>query len=50
MLRDPVAYPGDPDAFRPERFLTDGQLNPDVPSPQAFFGFGRRYALIVLPT
>ncbi|KAJ7142240.1 cytochrome P450 [Mycena epipterygia] len=34
-------YP-DPNAFKPERFLRDGKLNPDVRDPQAAFGFGRR--------
>ncbi len=33
----------DPDEFRPERFLKDGQLNRDILSPRAYaFGFGRR--------
>ena len=36
----------DPEAFRPEQFLRDGKLNPDVPDPDQFsFGFGRRYVL-----
>ncbi|THH04413.1 hypothetical protein EW146_g10185 [Bondarzewia mesenterica] len=30
-------------AFKPERFLTeDGKLNPEVPDPEAAFGYGRR--------
>lgn len=32
-----------PHEFNPYRFLTaDGQLDPDVPKPDALFGFGRR--------
>jgi cytochrome P450 len=34
-------YP-DPFSFRPERFLKDGKINPDVKDPLAAFGFGRR--------
>ena len=45
MLRDPKVYPDDPDSFNPDRFLRNGELNPDVPGPEAFFGFGRRYVL-----
>lgn len=42
MLHDPAAYE-DPDEFRPERFLRDGQLDPTVLDPASFaFGFGRR--------
>ncbi|KAH9894042.1 cytochrome P450 [Cubamyces lactineus] len=44
MLHDPEVYP-EPDAFRPERFLTsDGEdLNSDVPDPSSMaFGYGRR--------
>ncbi|KAI0712351.1 cytochrome P450 [Earliella scabrosa] len=41
-LHDPEAYE-DPDVFRPERFIRDGRLDPDVRDPYAFaFGFGRR--------
>ncbi|KAJ6570089.1 cytochrome P450 [Mycena vulgaris] len=36
MFHDESVYP-DPYSFKPERFLTGGQLNPD-----AAFGFGRR--------
>ena len=43
-LHDPSIFP-DPEVFRPERFIRDGTLNPDVRSPVSFvFGFGRRYA------
>lgn len=42
MLRDPIAYP-EPEEFKPERFLKDGELNPAVRDPDtAAFGFGRR--------
>ncbi|KAJ7760722.1 cytochrome P450 [Mycena maculata] len=41
MLQDESVYP-DPQLFRPERFLVDGQLNPAVRSPDTAFGFGRR--------
>jgi len=43
MLRDESVYP-DPHTFNPERFLKDGQINPDVKDPDQMgaFGFGRR--------
>ena len=45
MLRDPQVYPGDPESFNPDRWLRNGEIDPGVPKPDAFFGFGRRYAL-----
>ncbi|KAJ7146890.1 cytochrome P450 [Mycena epipterygia] len=41
IMQDKDMYP-DPNAFKPERFLCDDKLNPDVRDPQAAFGFGRR--------
>ncbi|KAJ7690140.1 cytochrome P450 [Mycena rosella] len=42
LLHDETAYP-DPHAFKPERFLLDGKLNPAVRDPlDIIFGFGRR--------
>ncbi|KAL7280059.1 hypothetical protein ACG7TL_006474 [Trametes sanguinea] len=42
ILHDPVEYP-QPDEFRPERFIRDGQLDPDIRDPTHYmFGFGRR--------
>ncbi|KAI9058748.1 cytochrome P450 [Trametes sanguinea] len=42
ILHDPEVYP-EPDIFRPERFLRDGQLRSDVLDPaRVAFGFGRR--------
>ena len=41
MLHDPALYP-EPDAFKPERFLSaDGSLRDD-PVLLSVFGFGRR--------
>ncbi|KAJ7127431.1 cytochrome P450 [Mycena crocata] len=42
ILHNEAMYP-DPYSFKPERFLLDGKLNPDVRDPEAVFGFGRRY-------
>ena len=43
MFRDESVYP-DPHAFNPDRFLKDGQINPDVRNPEEMgvFGWGRR--------
>ncbi len=44
ILHDPVTYE-DPFAFRPERFIKDGKLDPTVQDPTDYmFGFGRRHA------
>jgi len=40
MLYDKDVYP-EPHVFRPERFLKDGKLNPNVRDVDAAFGFGR---------
>ncbi|KAJ7200682.1 cytochrome P450 [Mycena haematopus] len=41
ILHDEIMYPA-PYSFKPERFLLDGKLNPEVRDPEAAFGFGRR--------
>lgn len=42
MLQDPQDYPN-PETFTPERFIKDGDINPDVLDPMRLaFGFGRR--------
>ena len=43
MLHNEDEYP-DPFAFKPERFLKDGKLNPNIRDPSLMaFGFGRRW-------
>ena len=42
VFRDPNIYP-DPEAFNPERFLKNGEINPLVFNPEdRVFGSGRR--------
>ena len=42
ILHDPKVF-NNPMEFEPERYMKDGQLNPDVRDPScAAFGFGRR--------
>lgn len=42
MLHDPEVFE-DPEEFRPERFLRDGELDDTARDPYAFaFGYGRR--------
>ncbi|KAG7442660.1 cytochrome P450 [Guyanagaster necrorhizus] len=42
MLIDISVYGESPDVFNPDRFLKDGNINPDITHPQEAFGFGRR--------
>jgi cytochrome P450 len=43
MFHDESVYP-DAHTFNPDRFLKDGQINPDVKDPeQMLFGYSRRY-------
>ncbi|TFK86630.1 cytochrome P450 [Polyporus arcularius HHB13444] len=45
MMHDPKTYPN-PDAFDPERYLTNGVPNPNAPNPEdVVFGYGRRICL-----
>lgn len=42
MLNNEADYP-DPSSFEPERYLKNGQLDPNVRDPTSIaFGFGRR--------
>jgi hypothetical protein len=44
ILHDPKVYPS-PEEYKPERWLKNGKLDPDVPDPSvAAFGYGRRQA------
>ncbi|KAJ7243050.1 cytochrome P450 [Mycena rebaudengoi] len=42
VLHDEETYGPNTDQFIPERWLKDGELDPDVKDPDAAFGFGRR--------
>ncbi|KAJ7574308.1 cytochrome P450, partial [Mycena floridula] len=42
LCQDKSVYGEDVDTFNPERFLKDGVMNPEVPSPDIVFGFGTR--------
>ena len=47
MLYNEDDYP-DPSAFKPERFIKDGQLDPNIRDPSTVaFGFGRRWGRTV---
>jgi len=42
ILHDPTVF-AEPLEYQPERYLKDGQLNPNIRNPDcAAFGFGRR--------
>ena len=50
ILHDRKVF-NDPQEFKPERYLKDGKVNPDLKDPDcAVFGFGRRSVKIQLPT
>jgi hypothetical protein len=42
ILHDKSVYGEDTEEFRPERFMTGNELNPDIPPTDAAFGYGRR--------
>ncbi|KAF5335259.1 hypothetical protein D9758_016236 [Tetrapyrgos nigripes] len=42
ILHDSAVYGADADDFNPDRFMTNGELNKDMPDVKATFGFGRR--------
>ena len=44
MLNNEADYP-DPSSFKPERYIKNGQLDPNIQDPALIaFGFGRRYS------
>ncbi|KAH8094927.1 cytochrome P450 [Cristinia sonorae] len=46
ILHNPKDYP-EPEEFRPERFIKDAKINPDIRDPITIaFGFGRRHVLM----
>ena len=48
MLNNEQIYP-EPQEFKPERFLKDGQLDSSVRDPMDIaFGFGRRWEFYIL--
>ena len=46
MLNNEADYP-DPSSFNPERYLKNGQLDPNIRDPTLMaFGFGRRQVIL----
>jgi len=46
MLNNEADYP-DPSSFNPERYLKNGQLDPNIRDPALMaFGFGRRQVVL----
>ena len=46
MLNNEADYP-DPSSFNPERYLKNGQLDPNIRDPELIaFGFGRRQVVL----
>jgi len=46
MLNNEADYP-DPSSFNPERYLKNGQLDPNIRDPELMaFGFGRRQVVL----
>ncbi|KAK7434477.1 hypothetical protein VKT23_020160 [Stygiomarasmius scandens] len=42
ILHDTAIYGLDADDFNPDRFIKNGELNPEMPDVKSTFGFGRR--------